>query len=87
MENPRLRKLFLDWEETMEAKGVAIGQREQARSFVIRLLDRRIGILPIAVRSQVEALSTHQLEMLGEALLDFSQLTDLTHWLDNLRSV
>ena len=32
---------FLDWEEATEAKGIAIGQREQARSFVIRLLDRR----------------------------------------------
>jgi Domain of unknown function (DUF4351) len=78
---------FLDWEEATEAKGIAIGQREHARSLVLRQLARRIGILPIEVRSQVEALSLIQLDELGEALLDFDHLTHLTHWLDELRSV
>jgi Domain of unknown function (DUF4351) len=32
-------------------------------------------------RSQVESLSLDQLESLGEALLDFSQLSDLKDWL------
>jgi hypothetical protein len=77
---------FLDWEEATEAKGIAIRQREHARSLVLRQLARRIGILPIEVRSQVEALSLMQLDELGEALLDFEQLTHLTHWLDELRS-
>ncbi len=35
---------FLDWEEATEAKGIAIGQREQDRSLVLRQLARRIGI-------------------------------------------
>jgi predicted transposase YdaD len=73
---------FLDWEEATEAKGRASGQQEHARSLVLRLLARRIGILPIEIRSQVEALSITQLDELGEALLDFSQLTDLTTWLN-----
>jgi Domain of unknown function (DUF4351) len=78
---------FLDWEAATEAKGIAIGQREQARSIVIRLLGRRIGILPMEIRSQVEQLSVTQLDELSEALLDFEQLDDLTDWLDDLRSV
>jgi Domain of unknown function (DUF4351) len=86
---------FLDWEEATQEKGIAIGeqrgisigQREQARSSVLRQLSRRIGILPIEVRSQVEALSLIQLDELGEALLDFDQLTHLTNWLDKLRLV
>ncbi len=76
---------FLDWEAATEARGqargIAIGQRDQARSLVIRLLARRIGILPAELRSQVEQLSVLQLDELGEALLDFEQLSDLTTWL------
>jgi Domain of unknown function (DUF4351) len=78
---------FLDWEEATEAKGIAIGQQEHARSLVLRQLARRIGILPIEIRSQVEQLSVIQLDELGEALLDFEQLADLTNWLDDLRLV
>ena len=56
---------FLDWEEATEAKGISIGeqrgisigQQEHARSLVIRLLARRIGLLPTELRSQVEQLS------------------------------
>ena len=86
---------FLDWEEATEAKGISIGeqrgisigQQEHARSLVIRLLARRIGILPTELRSQVEQLSVIQLDALSEALLDFNQLANLTDWLDDLRSV
>ncbi len=73
---------FLDWEQATEAKGIAIGQREQARSLVIRLLARRVGILSVELRSRVEELSIAQLESLGEALLDFDQLSDLINWLE-----
>ena len=34
---------FLDWEAATEANGIAIGQREQARSLILRQLARRIG--------------------------------------------
>ncbi len=82
---------FLDWEEETEAKGIAIGERrgkqEHARSLVIRLLGRQIGILPMETRFQVEQLSVAQLDALGEALLDFEELADLTDWLDDLPSV
>ena len=78
---------FLDWEEATEAKGIAIGEQAHARSLVIRLLGRRIGILPTEIRSQVEQLSVDQLDALGEALLDFEELADLTDWLNDLQSV
>ncbi len=80
---------FLDWEQATEAKGIAIGEKlgiaigqQQARSLVLRQLARRIGILPVELRSKVEQLSITQLDELGEALLDFEQLTDLTNWLN-----
>jgi hypothetical protein len=38
-------------------------------------------MLPSDIRSQVEVLSVSQLEVLGEALLEFSAIADLTTWL------
>jgi Domain of unknown function (DUF4351) len=74
---------FLDWEAATEAKGIAIGQR----SLVLRQLTRRIGIFPAELRSQIELLPVTQLDELGEALLDFEQLADLTDWLRNSASI
>jgi predicted transposase YdaD len=57
------------------------GRQEGERSLVLRLLSRRIGNLSPNVLSRVEALSLPQLEMLGEALLDFTGSDDLMTWL------
>ncbi len=54
---------------------------EEARSLILRLLDRRVGELPNSVRAQIAALTITQVESLGEALLDFSELRDLEVWL------
>jgi predicted transposase YdaD len=57
------------------------GRQERERSLVLRLLSRRIGNVSPNVVSRVEALSLPQLEMLGEALLDFTGSDDLMTWL------
>jgi predicted transposase/invertase (TIGR01784 family) len=57
------------------------GQQEGERSLILRLLNRRFGELPESVRSLIDTLSLTQLEALGEALLDFSSLTDVETWL------
>jgi hypothetical protein len=62
-------------------KGLKQGIEQGERSLILRLLSRRVGILPSEVRSQVESLSLDQLESLGEALLDFSGSSDLEQWL------
>ncbi|BAZ69414.1 hypothetical protein NIES4106_41860 [Fischerella sp. NIES-4106] len=56
------------------------GERAE-RSLVLRLLNRRVGQLPDVVVERVESLAIEQLEALGEALLDFTSLTDLEKWL------
>jgi Domain of unknown function (DUF4351) len=48
---------------------------------VLRLLKRRLGGLSPEMEAQIVALSLTRLEELGEALLDFSQLSDLSDWL------
>ncbi len=57
------------------------GERDQAILMTLRLLNRQIGLLPAATEQQIRSLSLAQLEALTEALLDFTQLQDLTDWL------
>jgi Domain of unknown function (DUF4351) len=66
-----------------ELKGRQEGRQEGERSLVLRLLSRRIGNLSPNVVSKVEALSLPQLELLGEALLDFTSVDDLMTWLQS----
>lgn len=56
-------------------------QRE--RSLILRQLTRKVGELPSSIAEQLEQLSIVQLESLGEALLEFSSLTDLETWLEH----
>jgi predicted transposase YdaD len=62
-------------------RGIEQGASQEARSLVVRLLNRRIGMIAPNIETQIAALSVSQLEELGEALLDFSSPTDLTTWL------
>lgn len=57
------------------------GRREEAVSLILRLLNRRLGEISSTLGQQIQELSLEQLETLGEALLDFTSLTDLTAWL------
>jgi hypothetical protein len=72
-----LSQAYLEWEQRTIEQGLEQGKR----SLILKLLDRKLGILPPNIRSQVEVLSVSQLEVLGEALLDFSAIADLTTWL------
>jgi predicted transposase YdaD len=64
-----------------QEEGHAEGREQEARSLIIRLLSHKFGELPEASLNRIQALSLEQLESLGEALLDFANLTDLETWL------
>ncbi len=76
-----LSEAFLEWEQATQQRAEAKGIEQGQRSLLLRQLTRRVGEVPEATRSQIDALSLIQLESLGEALLDFSNLTDLEAWL------
>ncbi len=76
-----LTQAYLEWEQQTEQRGRTEGKTEEARSLILRQLTRRVGTLPATVEAQVQALALPQLEALGEALLDFAGLGDLTDWL------
>lgn len=50
---------------------------------VVRLLNRRLGMVSPQLQEQIQSLSTVELEDLGEALLDFTNTADLETWLGN----
>jgi hypothetical protein len=61
--------------------------REQAiqsgeQRLIIRQLNRRIGEINASLIERIKGLSIEQLENLGEALLDFSNVADLETWLN-----
>ena len=62
-------------------EGIEQGREEGERALILRLLNRRLSEVSEAERLQIEALSVEQLEVLGEALLDFSSGDDLREWL------
>ncbi|HEY9827531.1 MAG TPA: DUF4351 domain-containing protein [Stenomitos sp.] len=64
-------------------EGEQRGKSKEARSLVLRLLRRRVGTLTPEMEERVQSLDLPQIETLGEALLDFSQLSDLSDWLQH----
>jgi hypothetical protein len=69
---------------TIERRAEARGEAKHARSMVQRQLTRRFGELQDSVLATLDGLSIDNLDQLGEALLDFTSIDDLTHWLETL---
>ena len=68
-------------------EGLLKGRQEglqRETELVLRLLKRKIGPLTPDIEAQVKRLDIEELENLGETLLDFAQIEDLTNWLSNL---
>ncbi|MCY7283709.1 MAG: DUF4351 domain-containing protein [Cyanobacteria bacterium CAN_BIN43] len=70
-------EVVTSWMEAGIERGIERGER----SLILRQLNRRFGSLPQVTQAQVEALSLERLELLGEALLDFTSLVELENWL------
>jgi Domain of unknown function (DUF4351) len=77
-EETKKMKYVTTIERRAEARGMELGER----SMVQRLLTRRFGELSDMLLADLHRLTIEQLESLGEDLLDFTSIDDLTHWLD-----
>lgn len=66
-----------------EPRAIRDAKQEGERTIVLRQLNRRLGNIPDALLSQIHGLSMEQLEALGDALLDFSSVADLSGWLQS----
>ncbi|WP_334311018.1 DUF4351 domain-containing protein [Dolichospermum circinale] len=65
-------------------EGLQEGLQPGEQLLIIRQLNRRIGTMDSSLIQQVQKLPVAQLEELGEALLDFTSVTDLQTWLQSV---
>lgn len=76
------------WYNEILSKGIQEGRQEgrqeEAASILLRLLNRRFGRLPDDLIADISLFSLEQLELLGDALFDFTTIADLQLWLSNL---
>ena len=77
-ESPWYQEILREGERLGEQRG----RQEEGRSLILKLLTRQVGDLSPETVAQIEALSIDQLEALGEALLEFTQINDLLTWLE-----
>ena len=86
-EREQVMQIVTSWMKTGIEQGKQEGRQEgiqRETELILRLLKRKIGQLTPEIEAQVKGLEIEELENLGEALLDFEQLEDLTAWLSNL---
>ncbi|MBD2345679.1 Rpn family recombination-promoting nuclease/putative transposase [Anabaena subtropica] len=76
-------RVYREAKQEGRGEGREEGREEEARSLILRQLNRRVGVIPGEQQRQIDVLSLEQLEALAEALLDFSSVSDLTGWLQN----
>lgn len=75
------------YQELRAEARAAVRQEERLAgewSLILRLLTRKVGEVPTTTKSRIEALSITQLEDLGESLLNFATMADLSGWLERL---
>lgn len=68
-------------------EGEQKGRQEGELNLIIRLLNRRLGVVTPNQENQIRSLSLPGLEALGEALLDFTNPTDIDTWLNTHRKL
>ena len=77
----QLSPLYLAEIQAAEDRGRKIGERRE-ELLIMRLLNRRVGDLSPPIQEIIKSLSLERLDDLGEALLDFAGMEDLTAWLE-----
>ncbi|MBD2448425.1 DUF4351 domain-containing protein [Nostoc sp. FACHB-152] len=77
----RLAPLYQQDREQARQEGLEQGLQQGEQQLILRQLNRRLGEIDSYLIEQVKKLSIEQLEVLGEALLDFATVTDLEVWL------
>lgn len=80
-EKEQVMQIVTSWME----QGIEQGEQKEALRLVSRVLHRRVGELDAGVNERLQLLSVSQLEDLLDAALDFSQMENLTGWLDTHR--
>jgi Domain of unknown function (DUF4351) len=78
----QLSPLYLEQIQAAEERGEQLGERKEGQVLILRQLKRRMGDISPQTQETIKKLPLEKLEDLGEALLDFAGIEDLTDWLD-----
>jgi len=73
--------IYQEIRQEVRQEALEDGRLEGESTLVLRQLARRVGQISPEVLEQIQQLPLAQLEELGEALLDFGSMQDLTDWL------
>jgi hypothetical protein len=57
---------------------------EREKTLILRQLKRKLGEINLSLETKIMQLSIDDVEVLGEALFDFSTVEDLINWLNTL---
>jgi hypothetical protein len=76
----RLAPLYQEEKERIKQEG----RQEGEQRLILLWLTRKFGELDSLFIEQIQALSVEQLDLLGEAVIDFSEITQLETWLRNI---
>lgn len=77
----RTSAIYLEQIEKITKEAVERARTDEARVFVLKILNRKVGSLSPELTAKVSELSLDRLETLGEDLLDFQAVSDLENWL------
>ena len=75
-------RVYREAKEEGRQEGRQEGLQQGESALILRLLKRRIGSVDEALAARIQGLAIEQLEALGDALLDFTELNDLVLWLN-----
>lgn len=74
------REMFLEDQRGLTLKGIEQGIQSGQADIIIRQLIRRLGTIDPEIKNRIRQLPTVQLENLAEAVLDFTNVSDLMTW-------
>jgi len=88
---PKEREETVALVSSWESRGIELGLKQGRQEglhdgkeqLIVRLINRRMGKIVPSLTNRITALTPAQLDDLGEALLDFTDSSDLDHWLAN----
>jgi hypothetical protein len=80
-EQESVMQITTSWMEQGLERGI-----NREKDLIIRQIKRKLGEINPELEAQVKALNIDDVEVLGEALFDFSTVEDLRVWLSNERS-
>ncbi len=67
--------------QTLRQEGRQEGRQEEAARNALRFIHRRFGIIPATQQDFIRTLSLEQLDLLLDAIFDFTSTADLNNWL------